>query len=121
VAFEPGFEPAVRRGVGSMPGGPLEVRLVLGAETLSLSGRVIARDDRPLKRWVVELDGPDVLQDYGLREEVRTDGDGRFVLSDVPAGVHVVRAWRERRELAYRSAPASAGEVGLTIVAESDE
>jgi len=118
VAFEPGREPALHPAFGASlgAGGEHVVRLVLGAETLTLSGSVTDADGRPLKGWTVELDGADVLADFRLREDVRTDADGRFELSDVPAGVHVLRAWRDRRELAFRSAPTSAGESGITIV-----
>jgi hypothetical protein len=121
VAFLPGFEPAVRPAFGSSPSGEYDVRLVLGPETLALAGTVVDAVGHPLKGWTVELDGPDPLRDYGLREAVRTDHEGRFVLGDVPAGVHVVRAWRKQRENPTRSGPAAAGEQGLTIVAASDE
>lgn len=118
LAFEPGHEPALRPafGTGLALRGESQVRLVLGPETLALAGTVVGQDGEPRKGWTVELDGLDPLATYGLREALRTDGEGRFQLSEVPAGVHIVRAWKERRELAYRSVPSSAGESGLTIV-----
>lgn len=120
VAFEPGHEPVLRPVFGASlgAGGENSVRLVLGPETLTLSGTVVGTNGQPLEGWTVELDGHDLLATFGLREAARTDGDGRFTLGDVSAGVHVVRAWKDRRELAFRSAPAAAGETGISIVAE---
>lgn len=119
LAHAPGHEPAVRAAFGAGLGksGEHTVRLVLGPPTLTLCGTVSGTDGQPRKGWTVELDGPDVLADFGLRDVVRTGADGGFVLTDVPAGVRVLRAWKERRELAFRSAPTSAGETGITIVA----
>jgi len=117
LAFAPGHEPALQPDFGARLGrsGDQTVRLVLGPQTLTLSGTVAGPDGQPRKGWTVELDGPDVLTDFGLRDVVRTGADGGFVLTDVPAGVHVLRAWKERRELAFRSVPATAGESGITI------
>jgi len=117
LAFEPGSEPAVRPAFGASlaGGGEFNVRLVLGPETLALAGRVIDREGAGLKGWTVELDGTDLLSDFRLRERVRTDGEGRFEIPDVPVGTHVVRAWRERAEEALRSEPAAAGERGIVI------
>ena len=119
LAFAPGHEPALHPAFALRAGSAAEhyVRLVLGPETLVLSGTVVGEDERGLAGWTVELDGTDVLADFGLRERVRTGADGSFRLTDVPAGVHVVRAWKEDRELAFRSVPAAAGEIGITIVA----
>jgi hypothetical protein len=118
VAHLAGFEPAFlpRFGLSAH-----EVRLVLGPETLALTGTVVDASGAPLKGWSVELDGLDALRDHGLREPVRTDQDGRFVLTDVPSGVHVVRTWKESRERAALSGPAVPGEMGLTIVAATGE
>lgn len=118
LAFEPGHEPALRPafGLGLGAGGEHSVRLVLGPQTLTLDGTVSDANGEPLEGWIVELDELDLLADFGLREPVCTDGEGRFVISDVCAGVHVLRAWRERRELAFHSAPAAAGESGIAIV-----
>jgi hypothetical protein len=123
VAFESGHEPVLRAAFASSlaAGGENTVRLVLGPPTLTLSGQVAGRDARPLKGWTVELDGLDPLAACGLREPVQTDAQGRFVLSDVPAGVHVLRAWKERREHAFGSAPAAAGETGIVIVVDATE
>ena len=118
AAFEPGHEPALRAAFGATlgRGGEHSVRLVLGPETLSLGGTVTDPDGVPVEGWTVELEGPDPLRDFGFREAVRSGQDGSFVLCDVSAGVHVVLAWKERRTLPFRSAPAAAGETGLTIV-----
>jgi hypothetical protein len=121
IAHLTGFEPAVLARFGDLSVGREDVRLVLGPATLPLTGTVIDAAGLPLKGWTVELDGPDALRDYGLREPVRTDIEGRFVLNDVPAGVHVVRAWKKQRERAVLSAPATTGEQGLTIVVGADE
>jgi hypothetical protein len=120
IAFEPGHEPVWHRSEGNGAASPEAgvLRIVLGPETLALSGTVVGHDGLPLPGWTVELDGPDPLRDAKLREPVRTDGEGRFLITDVPAGVHVVRVWRESRELAVRSTPFLAGEQGLEIVAE---
>jgi hypothetical protein len=119
LAWASGHEPALHAAFGAGLGksGEHSVRLVLGPETLTLSGTVAGADGQPRKGWTVELDGPDVLSDFGLRDPVRTRADGAFVLDDVSAGVHVLRAWKEHRERAFRSAPASAGESGIMIVA----
>ncbi len=123
LAFEPGYEPTLRPALGAnlVAGSPTELRLVLGPSTLSLTGSVTALDGRPLEGWTVELDGPDPLAEFGLRERVRTDVAGRFLMADVPAGIHVVRAYAERRELAFRSPPIAAGEIGLVIVADPSQ
>lgn len=120
LAFEPGYEPALRSafGAGLARRGETQVRLVLGPETLTLAGTVVGPDGQPLKNWNIELDELDPLQTFGLRERVRTDGAGLFVLSDVPAGIHIVRAWRERPDLAFRSEPVAAGTNGLVILAD---
>jgi hypothetical protein len=118
LAFAPGHEPVLKPAFGATLGrdGDYTVRLVLGAETLTLSGTVVGAGKRPLEGWTVELEGRDVLTDFGLRDAVHTGADGTFVLNDVPAGVHVVRAWKERREVAFSSAPTSAGETGIEIL-----
>jgi hypothetical protein len=116
IAFEPGFEPALRPAFRANPEGESHVRLVLGPESLTLSGTVVGEDGEPQKNWTVELDGPDPLATFGLRESVRTSDDGRFVLTDVPAGTHVVRAWKKKVEAAVRSIPADAGTTDLAIV-----
>src|SRR5262245_53514727 len=103
VAYLAGFEPVVLPGFGAQAGGAGEVRLVLGPETVALAGTVIDAGGQPLKGWTVELDGPDVLRDHGLREPLRTDIEGRFVLKDVPSGVQRVRVWRKNRERATLS------------------
>lgn len=123
LAFEPGYEPALRPALGPslVSGAPTELRIVLGPSSLSLTGRVTTRDGQALKGWTVELDGPDPLADFGLRERVRTDATGHFLLVDVPAGIHVVRAFAEEPELAFRSPPIAAGEDGLVIVADPGE
>lgn len=120
LAFESGHEPALRPafGAGLEASGEHSVRLVLGPETLDLSGTVVGPSGQPLAGWSVELDELDPLADLGLREQVLTNGNGRFSLGDVPAGVHVLRAWKERRELAFRSTPAAAGESGIVIHVE---
>lgn len=123
VAFLSGHEPALQAGFGVdlVAGGTYEARLVLGPPTLTLSGHV--RDERgePAKNWTVELDGLDPLADLGLRERVRTDAEGAFRLTDVPAGIHVVRAWKEQRELARFSDPVDAGSEGVRVVVGSEE
>ena len=118
LAFAPGHEPVLQPAFGATlgRGGEHSVRLVLGPETLTLGGVVLGAQDRTLEGWTVELDGPDVLADFGLRDVVRTGANGRFVLEDVPAGVHVVRAWKDRRDLAFFSPPTSAGETGIRIL-----
>jgi hypothetical protein len=118
VAYAPGFEPALRPAYGAQldPSGENHVRLVLGPVAQSLTGRVVDADGLPRKGWTVELDEPDLLRDLGLRDNVRTDGKGVFTIPDVPGGVHVVRVFKQRRELAVRSDPAVAGELGLTVV-----
>ena len=50
-----------------------------------------------------------------------TDAEGAFTLVDVPAGVHIVRAWKERRELAHYSDPAEAGSEGVRVVVPAEE
>ena len=119
VAFLPGHEPSLTPSFvsGGTRGGVHEVRLVLGPPSLTLSGHVLDEHGRPLKNWTVELDGRDVLADLGLRERVRSDETGAFTLGDVPAGVHVVRAWKERRESSFRSDPTQAGVTGLLVTA----
>ncbi len=123
LAFEPGYEPALRAAFGAnlVAGSTPELRLVLGPSTLSLSGSVTDHEHHPLKGWTVELDGIDPLAASGLRERVRTDAAGHFLLTDVPTGIHIVRAFQERRELAFRSPPIGAGEEGLVILAEPSE
>ena len=118
VAFVSGYEPALRPAFGGelVPGTTYEVRLVLGSPTTTVSGHVLDHDGNALKNWNVELDGPDPLAELGLRERVRTDSEGAFTLIDVPAGVHILRAWKERRELGYLSAPIEAGASGTTVV-----
>lgn len=120
LAFESGHEPALRPAfaTGLAASGEHTVRLVLGPETLGLSGTVVGPSGQPLAGWTVELDELDPLADLGLREQVLTNGNGHFSVGDVPAGVHVLRAWKERRELAFRSAPAAAGESGILIRAQ---
>lgn len=120
IAFLPGFEPALRPSFAAnlAPGHDAEVRLVLGPPTLTIAGTVVDRLGAPLKNWTVELDDLDPLADLGLRERMRSDGDGRFVLSDVASGVHVVRAWKERVEASYRSLPVESGATNVSIVAD---
>jgi hypothetical protein len=121
LVFEPGYEPVLRPAVGASlaPGSAPELRIVLGPSTLSLTGVVITRDGRALAGWKVELDGLDPLAAVGLREPTLTDAEGRFVLPDVPSGIHVVRTFAARRELAFRSAPSAAGEEGLVITVDA--
>ena len=123
LAFEPGYEPVLRPAVGAglAAGATHELRLVLGPSTLSLTGTVTTRAGEPLAGWTVELDGLDPLATFGLRESVLTDAEGRFLLSDVPNGVHVVRAFAAQRELAFRSPPIAAGEEGLIVLADPGE
>jgi hypothetical protein len=123
LAYEPGYEPALLPAFGASltTGSEQPLRIVLGPSTQSLAGSVTTRDGRPLAGWTVELDGLDPLADFGLREPVRSDAEGRFLLPDVPAGVHVVRAFEQYRELAFRSPPIAAGEGGLVILAEPSE
>jgi hypothetical protein len=120
LAFESGHEPVLRAAFGASieANGEHSVRLVLGPETLTLSGTVVGASGSPLAGWSVELDELDPLADLGLREQVLTNGNGQFSFGDVPAGVHVLRAWKERRELSFRSQPAAAGESGITIRVE---
>lgn len=119
VAFLTGHEPSVTPAFvsGGTHGATHEVRLTLGPPSLTLSGRVLDEHGRPLKNWTVELDGHDALAQLGLRERVRTDEEGAYTLTDVPTGVHVVRAWKERREAAYRSEPVQAGSTGVVVTA----
>lgn len=121
IAFEPGYEPVLRPAFGSSlaRAGESRVSLLLGAETLSLTGSVTTSDGTPVKNWNVELDEIDPLVSFGLRERVRTDGKGVFLLTDVPAGTHVVRAWKERPGAAFRSEPVAAGAEGLVIVVDA--
>lgn len=121
IAHLPGYEPAVLLRFVASAGLQREVHLTLGPQALALSGTVIDPSGQPLKGWTVELDGPDPLRDHGLREPARTDLEGRFVLNDVPAGIHVVRAWKAQGDVATFSRPIAAGEPGLTIVAPSGE
>jgi hypothetical protein len=118
IAWEPGHEPVLRPAFGASLAahGETRVRLVLGPETLVLEGSVIGTDGRAAIGWTVELDGFDPLASFGLREPVRTDDDGRFVLTDVPDGTHLVRAWKTNPRAAFRSPPAASGTSGLTIV-----
>jgi hypothetical protein len=120
IAFQPGYEPALRPNFGSglTREHDGEVRLTLGPPTLSISGTIVDRGGAPLKNWTVELDELDPLASFGLREHVRSDGDGRFLLTDVVTGVHVVRAWKERPEAVYRSLPVESGATSVTIVAD---
>ncbi len=122
IAFEPGYEPVLRPSVDATlaSGSALELCLVLGPSTLTLSGVVITPDGRPVPGWMVELDGLDPLAAAGLREPTTTDAEGRFLLPDVPAGVHMVRAFAERRERAFRSAPIAAGEEGVVLTVDAD-
>lgn len=119
VAFLPGHEPSITPSFvsGGTLGAVHEVRLVLGPPSLTLAGLVLDEHGRPLKNWTVELDGHDALAQLGLRERVRTDETGAFTLVDVPTGVHVVRAWKDRREAAYRSDPVQAGSTGVVVTA----
>jgi hypothetical protein len=117
IAHLPGFEPAVLARFGANASPAYEVRLTLGPETRTLVGTLIDASGHALPGWTVELDGPDVLRDHGLREVVLTDQEGRFTLPDVPAYPQVVRAWREHRERAAFSLPTDPGDPGLTIVA----
>jgi hypothetical protein len=123
VAFRPGHEPALLPTFvsGSSRGAVHEVRLVLGPPSLTLAGRVLDEQGRPLKNWTVELDGHDALTQLGLRERVRTDAEGAYTLTDVPTGVQVVRAWKDRREAAFRSEPAQAGSTGLIVTVRDVE
>jgi len=119
VAYLSGHEPSIVPSFvsGGTRGAVHEVRLVLGPPSLTLTGLVLDAQGRPLKNWTVELDGHDALGQLGLRERVRTDETGAYTLTDVPTGVHVVRAWKERREAAFRSEPAQAGSTGLVVTA----
>jgi len=119
VAFLPGHEPSISASFvsGGARGVTHEVRLVLGPPSLTLSGHVLDQHGRPLKNWTVELDGHDPLAQLGLRERVQTDEQGAYTLTDVPSGVHVVRAWKNQREAAFRSDPAQAGSTGLVVSA----
>lgn len=117
IAHLPGFEPAVLARFGASASPTYEVRITLGPETRALVGTLIDASGHALPGWTVELDGPDVLRDHGLRAAVLTDQEGRFTLPDVPAYPQVVRAWRENRERAAFSVPTEPGDPGLTIVA----
>ena len=117
VAYLAGHEPSVTPSFvsGGARGAVHEVRLVLGPPSLTLAGLVLDNHGRPLKNWTVELDGHDALARLGLRERVRTDETGAYTLGDVPTGVHVVRAWKDRPEGAWRSEPVQAGSTGVVI------
>ncbi|HEX6886258.1 MAG TPA: carboxypeptidase-like regulatory domain-containing protein [Planctomycetota bacterium] len=117
IAHLPGFEPAVLARFGASASPTYDVRITLGPETRTLVGTLVDASGHALPGWTVELDGPDVLRDHGLREPVLTDQEGRFSLPDVPAYPQVVRAWREHRERAAFSLPTEPGDPGLTIVA----
>lgn len=123
VAFLSGYEPAVQAAFATdlVADASYQARLVLGPPSATLAGHVRDAEGLPMKNWTVELDGRDLLADLDLRERVRTDAEGAFTLFDVPAGVHVVRAWKERRELAHYSDPAEAGSEGVTVVAPVEE
>jgi len=122
VAWEPGFELALRPAFGASlaSSGASHVRLVLGAETLTLEGTVQQEDGTPAPGWTVEPDGLDPLAAFGLRAPVRSDESGRFVLSDLAAGSHVLRAWKDSPRAAFRSTPAAAGATGVVIVVVPD-
>ena len=123
VAFLSGYEPALHAAFATdlAAGASYEARLVLGPPSATLSGHVRDAQGIPMKNWTVELDGRDLLADLGLRERVRTDSEGAFTLIDVPSGVHVVRAWKERRELASFSDPAEAGAEGVRVIVAVEE
>lgn len=118
LAWEPGQEPVVRVafGAGLPASGETFARLVLGPTTLTLEGAVLHEDGTPAGGWTVELDGPDPLASYGLRAPVRSDDGGRFTLTDVPAGSHALRAWKDSPRSAVRSVQAAAGSSGLSIL-----
>jgi hypothetical protein len=120
IAYEPGYAPTLRPAFGAtLPNGSDQsVQLVLGPETSNLAGRVTTPEGVPLKGWTVELDGPDPLLDFGLRESVRTDAEGRFLVADVPHGFHVVRAFAAPGAAVFRSAPFATGEEGLVLAGE---
>lgn len=122
VAFEPGFEPVLRPSFGASlaAGGETRLDLVLGPPTLTLAGRVVDLEGGAVEGWTVELDEPDLLRDLDLCEPVKCDAEGRFVLPDVPVGLHVVRTFHERRELAVRSSPVEAGTSEVSIVVDPD-
>jgi hypothetical protein len=122
VAFLSGYEPALHAAFATdlAPGASYQARLVLGPPTTTLSGHVRDSEGRPMKNWTVELDGRDPLADLGLRESVRTDAEGAFTLTDIAAGVHVVRAWKGQHELARTSDPVEAGSDGVIVIAPAE-
>lgn len=59
----------------------------------SIEGRVLdARTDAPLRRAVVRLSAPELPRTLTMR----TDADGRYSFSDLPAGRYAVRASKPR-------------------------
>ncbi|MBK7877880.1 MAG: carboxypeptidase regulatory-like domain-containing protein [Planctomycetes bacterium] len=80
------------------------VRLVLGGPALAIAGTVLDANGRPAKGWRVALQGASAT-----RDAARTDRQGRFVLSGLVPGAHVLRAWSTTTDDAFESEPVEAG------------
>ncbi len=103
---------------GVAPGGAASVpevsgvRLVLGGRSLAITGTVLDGSGRPAKGWRVEL-----ANAGGADEVSRTDRQGRFVLSGLAPGAHVLRARGPRPEDVVDSEPLEAGARDVVITA----
>ena len=118
VAFEPGFAPCIRPAYGAgLVAGEDHTRLVLGEPTLAITGQVVDAEGKPLAGWSVELEGIDPLAALGLRSAARTDRAGRFTLTDVPAGLQILRALKDGHAPVL-STPVDAGASGVKLVVE---
>ena len=139
VAVAKGMQPAVlvpeRDGAGE-PKWPARVMLRLGQPPLSITGKVIDRDRRPVegaKVWiddplVVGFDGKSALlaETFIAREDqpfwafVRTDSSGAFRIDGLRRRAYVVRALDPSTLMAVTRKGVQAGRGGVELQLDSD-
>ncbi len=136
IAFYRGFQPAVVPDFGRLlevsVGPPVEVQLVLGAESLSIEGFVEDDQGQPLAGWRVALtsgleaslhQNPPVFVEElaaGESSEPRTDPSGRFRIDALLDHEYTLRAWDPTTLASVETDPVPAGDRDVRIRVPAD-
>jgi hypothetical protein len=124
VAAKQGFQAALIEDysavVASAQRHPAPVRLVLGAEALSISGTIVGADGEPRSGWIVSLLDPTALaqsvpvpsaerETLGKRVVHETKADGAFTLGGLRARDYRLQAYDKTTLVSLASEPLAAG------------